>query len=448
LDFRAMFAPASQEQDAPDFRAMFAPGEAPIASNPYNDEGPSWSEQPAPDWRDAEATANLTAIGGAPAEEGYRGAVLPFKMNAQGQRELAVPSMIQDPATLPGDVYAGNVNPAAVPDRTLGFAAAVIGARPMAGKRVAGTPEAAPQPPKELPTTQSLKESASALYREADEAGLAIHGNSYGRLVAEITNKAKGEGLNRRLHPGSFAAIRQLIADVPKDVPAGAMSKITGIGAKPSTKAFSLEEIDTLRKTVGAARRSKSPDLADDRRIAGIVADRIDDWLDNLGTKDIAAGDQDAAVKAIRAARGIVVRVKKSEILDEAMENALDRVGANYTNAGLQTALRQEFKRIKKAKHLFRKFSPQEQSVIQSIVRGASAENILRWAGKFSPTSPLSAVVAMFAGSPGGVAGQAALMGGGALAAKASAKMGQKKVDQLNALVRRGYESEDSSFAP
>jgi hypothetical protein len=312
--------------------------------------------------------------------------------------------------------------------------------------RATVTGRAAPKMPKvtEVPNTPDLKGMASSLYKEADDAGMAMPLDSYSRLVASIVHAAKKEGFDRSLHPGTKAAVQRLISEIPKDTPPDAMHKITKVPGRKAQKTFALEDVDTLRKVVGAARRSKDPNLADDRRIAGIVSDRIDEWIDN--PSNWSGGDVEKGSKAIRAARSLVVRYKKAEILDKAHENALDRVGANYTNAGLQTALRQEFKTVKKS-HDFKKFSPEEKAVITSIVRGASAENLLRWAGKFAPSSPMATVLTIFTGhSLGGPVGAAALMGAGQLAKNASTKMGQKKVNRLNALVRRGYDSQDASF--
>jgi hypothetical protein len=137
--------------------------------------------------------------------------------------------------------------------------------------------------------------------------------------------------------------------------------------------------------------------------------------------------------------------MRKAETLDKIHERALNKVGANYSNAGMQTALRQEFKNLANSPKMSR-FTKEEQAVIRRIVRGASGENILRYLGKFAPTSPISAMVSMFVGAPGGVVGQAALMGAGTVARNASARMGANKVNELNALVRRGYTEGGASY--
>lgn len=403
------------------------------------------SAQPATDWRDREAQETLKAL--QPQDPGMtevRGNILPLSRNVEtGKLSLAVPNALYDPATLPGDVYTGKVDPSQVPGRTLGFAAL---ATPMARGTLpkATTPTVAPKAavPKMIESAE-IKDLAQQVYKQAEDAGLSIKSDSYKALVSELVPKLKKEGFDPDITPATAAAMRRLIAEIPKQPAPDAMAGLTGVRPRPVTKTFKLEDIDTLRQVVGGARGGVDKKFAQDRRLAGIVSDRIDDWLDNLGPKDVASGDPRSAVFAIKQARGLWKRYRKAELLDEVVESVKDKVGANYTSAGWQTAMRQEMKAIRKNPAKFNKFSPQEQALIKRIVRGISSENALRWAGKFAPSSPL---ISLLTGHTlGGPAGLAA-MGVGTAAKHLSAKMGQKKFDELNALVRRGYTDEGASY--
>lgn len=304
-----------------------------------------------------------------------------------------------------------------------------------------GAIEAAPSPKlTDVASTPEIKGMAQQMYKEAEDAGVRYTPSGYNRLAYGLRHLAETEGLDKNLHPQSYSAISRIYGNrvvTPKTDP---MSPVTGVTPQMPNKTFSLEDIDMARKWLGAARKSSTNDA--DRRIANLAADRIDEFLANPVATDIAAGDAQAASKSITAARALWARAKKAEVLDAIQERALNRVGANYTNAGLQTALRQEFKTIANNPNKMRQFDAAEQAVIKRIVRGASVENMLRWAGKFSPTSPMQAMVTMFVGAPGGPVGQAALMGGGYAAANRSAAMQARKIEELNALVRRGYGSD------
>jgi hypothetical protein len=404
---------------------------------------------PAPqeDWRTREAQENLFAMQPRdPGDTEIRGNILPFSRDVETNKvSLAVPGMLYDPATLPGDVYTGKVDPKTAPGRTLGFAALATpmarGALPKAA--TPPSPAAKVAANREYPTTNDIKGMSQGFYKEAEDAGVRFTGEGFGRMVAELTPAVKKAGIDPKLTPDSWSAMQRLIREIPRDVKPDAMSPVTGVVPKPSSKTLSWEDMDTLRKVVGVARKSKNDA---DRRIGSIIADRIDEWMGAPKPKDIASGDPLRAANAAKAARGLWTRAKKAELLDRAQENALDAVGANYSNAGMQTALRQQFRAIRKSRD-FNKFDPQEQALIKSIIRGASLENSLRWLGKFAPTSPLAAVISLSVGhTAGGPVGAGALMGAGALAARKSASMGAKKVDKLNALVRRGYDEEGALY--
>jgi hypothetical protein len=308
-------------------------------------------------------------------------------------------------------------------------------------------PEAPPKvaPNKQYATTEQLKDMSQGLYDEAKKAGVEYTAPGYTRLVAGLRHKMKKEGLRQDLHPDTFHAMAEMEKAIPRQVAADPMAAITGKVPKQPKMTLDLSEVDTLRRVAGKAKRGFDPQKADDRRLAKIMTDRIDDWIKTPVARDIAAGDPTKASESIKNARHLWERMRKAETLDKIHERALNKVGANYSNAGMQTALRQEFKNLANSPKMSR-FTKEEQAVIRRIVRGASGENILRYLGKFAPTSPISAMVSMFVGAPGGVVGQAALMGAGTVARNASARMGANKVNELNALVRRGYTEGGASY--
>jgi hypothetical protein len=405
-----------------------------------------WGNQQAtPDWRDEEAKQTLAAM--QPQDPGtteIRGNILPLSRNVETNKlSFAMPNALYDPATLPGDVYTGKVDPKAAPGRTLGFAALATpmarGALPKATTPANPTPKTVPK----MIESAEIKDMAQQVYKQAEDAGLSIKSDSYSQLVSELVPKLKKEGFDPDLTPSTAAVMKRLLGEIPRQPVPDAMAGLTGVRPRPVNKTFKLEDIDTLRQVVGGARGGTDKKFANDRRLAGIVSDRIDDWLDNLGPKDVASGDPRGAVFAIKQARGLWQRYRKAELLDEVVESVKDKVGANYTSAGWQTAMRQEMRAIRKNPAKMNKFTPQEQALIKRIVRGISTENAFRWAGKFAPSSPLiSLLTGQTLGGPLGLAA----MGAGTAAKHISARMGQKKFDELNALVRRGYTDEGAAY--
>jgi hypothetical protein len=202
-----------------------------------------------------------------------------------------------------------------------------------------------------------------------------------------------------------------------------------------SGQPLSLQELDTLRQVVKDAAASPKPA---ERRIGQLLVGRLDDYMGTLTTKDVLAGDAKTAVNAVREARGLWSRMRKGEIIDDLVDRASNATGANYTQAGMETALRQQFRSLANNKSLMRTFTKEEQGAIRRVVRGGPLENVLRLAGKFAIRGPLSGGVSL------GVAGfvdplTAGLIAGtGELARRGAASMTMKNANRVGEAVRSG----------
>lgn len=359
-----------------------------------------------------------------------------------------VTGKLHEPQTVPGE-YArtiGEFAPAVIggPEGILGKVAATVipavasetagqvtkgtSAEPMArvgGALLGGVGTAAASAPRAAraiaPNTEELKTAASQAYKQADNAGLTVSVPSFQRMVMGSLVGAKRAGLDRSLHPKATAALGRLAE------------------AADSGKPQTLQDMDTLRQIVKDAAASVDPG---ERRIAQILVGRLDDYLGGLTTKDVVAGDAKAAVSAVREARGLWARMRKSEKLDDLMERALNRVGRNYTQAELQTALRQEYSSLANNKKAMRGFTKEEQGEIRRVVRGGTAENLLRLLGKFAPRGNLGTILSAGAGyGVGGPVGAVGLPVAGEVAKRVSGAMGMKRVNRLTDLVRSGKAS-------
>src|SRR5690606_5647930 len=97
------------------------------------------------------------------------------------------------------------------------------------------------------------------------------------RMASRLRESLREQGFNPRLHPKAAAVL----------------DEIEGSGGKP----VSLDEIEILRRQALAAERSIE---ADERRIAGLIIDRLDDYADALasGAEPVIGGNAPAAVAA------------------------------------------------------------------------------------------------------------------------------------------------------
>lgn len=279
---------------------------------------------------------------------------------------------------------------------------------PVSGPAKAGQVDAGlAQASKAAPSLDELKALKDAAYKRAEDAGIKI---SEGSLKGLKTKIAKIR-TNATLHPDTTAAIKEIF-DTQGEI--------------------SLSQLDELRQIANAAKSSMK---ADDQRLAFEVVDSIDDFVDNLSAKDVTGGKvKDAS--ALKEARGYYSRLKKSEEIGELFRRAEIKAGANYSQSGLENALRGEFKALALNQKKLRRFNAEERAAIERVAKGAPLENALRNLGKLAPvgglSGPLGVMMAAFV--PGG----AAIPAAGLVGRYAATKMTLKNARAAEELMRRG----------
>ena len=100
-------------------------------------------------------------------------------------------------------------------------------------------------------------------------------------------------GFDVNLHPKVSAVLTRLEAEQ----------------GKPQT----LENLEILRRVTKSA--AASPE-ADERRIAGMVQDKLDNFVANAGPADIMAGNATIAVPALQQARKLWSQASKADTIE------------------------------------------------------------------------------------------------------------------------------------
>lgn len=239
--------------------------------------------------------------------------------------------------------------------KTLGdLAPSLIGARSLP-KRSGPRPTGTYEPTKfDIPTTEQLKQASQEAYKQAGDAGIVVPAESYTKAVGSIVDMAKKEGINPTLHPKSTAVLKELDASQ----------------GKPLT----LQEAETLRKIALDAEDDLNPvtrQPTPDARLAGKIVDELDTKIEAL-----SANDQ---------ARSLWARSRRSQMIDRAISRAEIKAGAHYTQAGMEHALRQEFKQLALNERRMRGLTKDQQAAIRKVAAGGPIENTLRYFGKFDP---------------------------------------------------------------
>jgi hypothetical protein len=263
-----------------------------------------------------------------------------------------------------------------------------------------------------VPTRAELAEAAKAAYKKADDAGVVVSENSLKGLKARVVSMTKKEGIDKDLHPDASAAIKKIIQ---------------------SKGELTLTEVETLRKVAKDAQGSIKPA---DKRIAGMIVDELDDYIDNLSEADVVAGDA-TKTKALKEARGLYSRAKKSELIEGLVQRAQDSA-SNFSGSGLENSVRREFIALAKNKKQMRMFTADEQAAIRRVAQGGKIDNAARFLGKFAPTGVVSGVLTGGAGAMiGGPLGAALPLAG--LAGRAVAtRRTMRNVRAADELMRRG----------
>jgi hypothetical protein len=325
----------------------------------------------------------------------------------------------QNPVKIARDAYRARRAGNAVPDKPVGVDTPVVGGKEAPVAEAGSTRPAglASVSKNAVPTRDELAQAAKDAYKRADDAGVVVSENSLKGLKTRVVSMTKKEGVDKDLHPDSSAVLKKIVQ---------------------SKGELTLTELETLRKVAKDAQGSIKPA---DKRLAGLIVDELDDYIDNLKDADVVAGDA-TKVAALKEARGLYSRAKKSETIANLMDRAETKAGAHYTQAGMEHALRGEFKTLALNQKELRRFSKAEQEAIKNIARGGKWENSLRNLGKFDPTSGgMSAfMTTLLAG--GGAAptgGASLLLPVAAYAAKRKAtRITSRKVSELDEMVRRG----------
>ena len=252
-----------------------------------------------------------------------------------------------------------------------------------------------------VPDVDALQSASRGLYKEAEQVGLAFKPQSFAQGVDDIAAAAADAGIDRTIHPKATAALARL--EEAKGQP------------------LDLKQFDILRRVLNAAAKSNEPD---ERRVASIMIDKLDDYLDALPASEVLSGDPKAASSLIKNARQLWSRARKADVLDE-INRRIEIDKSKYSASGRENAIRTEFRALAKRKDFTRMFSENEQKAIVRVAEGGPVGNALRWLGKLAPSGVVSgapAGAALYMGEPVAAAGIAGIGMAGRAAATAATR--------------------------
>lgn len=259
------------------------------------------------------------------------------------------------------------------------------------------------------PALDDLGEQARALYQRASDAGVTVKPEAYRGFLLKLAGGLRGDGFDAALHPRSAAVIKRMAESV---------------GDAPT-----LDDLEILRRLTNSAASSIEPD---ERRVASIIKERLDDWTENLRPQDIAAGNARDGFSAVKDARALWGQMRRGQAIEKIVEDA------KLAASGYENGLRMGFRSLAKNEKQMRGFSEIEQRAIRAVAQGSPVSNVLRMLGKAAPTGIVSTVLSGAAGGAiGGAPGAVAALAGGYAARQASEALTDRAAQTAGALVRQ-----------
>lgn len=351
-----------------------------------------------------------------------RGTILPFGKTEEGDIEFATPEIFKgmaESALLPGHVaQGGSYTPEDTLQFTLDYLAPGTSGRAPGAERAVTTKKRFTEA---APTVDDLKKESRAFKAAASSSGVRVNPDSYTNLVANLETELGMNRLNSKLHPKASAAFEELAKAVGQDL--------------------DVDDLQTIRRLVGQALRTTDPDLADDRRLAGIMMERLDDYVDRLSPDDVMAGDTSNVGENLKQFRSLWSRAKKADIVEGIIEKAQTQA------SGFENGIRIGFRNLLTRKGGTRGFTKDEIDLMKQIAAGGTAgEKMMRLLGKLSfGTRGGSNFLGGSIGMAGGSAAGAAVGGplGAAMAATVPpavgyvAQQGANRAAMNNALYAR-----------
>ena len=267
--------------------------------------------------------------------------------------------------------------------------------------------------PRPLLTGEDVRNRARQFYQQMEREGVFFSGQAADDLAnrLEDTLQQQAAQINRR----DRTEVLQVIRDLRN---------------RPHNE-LSFEELEALRSGLGNVGRSRETgkivrDQAN--RLANIVQDELDDFVNTAGPAQVTAGDPQVAARAVELARRQYQNARKGEILEQVLAKTETSRGARPKIEELQARLQP----IVTDDRLMAKFTPDEREVLRSLQSGNITEKTLATFGQLAPdlkTGPGLAKLAAYAVPPTAgasmidpfYAGVVGTVGGAALASRTMA---------------------------
>lgn len=260
----------------------------------------------------------------------------------------------------------------------------------------------------------ALKAAKNSAYDAVKNTGVEYSPAAYQRFTADLNKTLQGLDISPERHPRAWSILQK----IKQQQAPGMVYPVTGF--------------DQLRQVI---RRDlmKSNDGAE-RMFGQTMIGKIDDFIGNAGQRDVTQGVASRASDALTNARNLNTRYMKDKEIAQAVESANLRAASTGSGGNVDNAIRQNLRRVlEKSQGL----TPDEKAAFKTAIEGGKGQNLLRLAGKLSPSGN-GLMAALGVGGAMINPGIGALALGGIGAKAVADRTTVKNVESLAKLVRSG----------
>lgn len=258
---------------------------------------------------------------------------------------------------------------------------------------------------KGAPSVDVLKDQAENLYTQAENAGVIIKKSIINKFAKSLTKDMSEQGITPELHPNAFDSLK----------------RINNITNNLTLKGAEIERRILQNRVADAGAAARMGKSKDDLRIARMIVDKYDDFIENLHPQSTLAGTSSAlAVAILKEARAVYAQKAKGETI----QTIIDKAKQNSNITTLEQELRKGFRKLANNDLGISRFSESERKAIRDVANGTLTRNALTTIGRLAPSMTaqgnLVGTAEIFAALSGHGAPVAAMLGAGIPAKVAS----------------------------
>lgn len=261
------------------------------------------------------------------------------------------------------------------------------------------------------PTTDELRAMGDAAYKAVDNAGVVIDPTAMRSAADDVISRMTNAGMD--VGEGSLTPQSMRVATIIDNA---------ADGARP----VPFSELDLLRRKAGVP----ASNLANrgEAAVGSEAISALDDFVNNITPAQVTQGNADDLPKLINDARDVWAKMRRSQLIDDAIENADTYLG------GAASGVRNQFARILRNPKLNRGFSDAERKLMLRVVNGSIPEQLLNLVS--GGIGQLASVVGGTAS--GGVAGGLAGAAGAGVARTAAENVALRNAERVRAIIANG----------